>query len=497
MPLRIPSPSPVRARPDFPKKKLIVCCDGTWLNSDNSFVKDTILPWDNNGHLEHSSNVSKFCRSVDELSADGTMSQITYYQSGIGSSSDLIDHIWGGTTGAGLSEHIREAYSFLADNWSPGDEIYLIGFSRGAFTARSIAAFIEAVGLLTPMGMLSFYPVFDDWVHQEMTNYKSPFPDLPFSDRPCVKDTTYMQTLSDLGLSRPNIPIKAIGVFDTVGALGIPSLGIFPQRVSKDYVFVNQKVPSNVEYAFQALALDEFRRPFSPSLWHVPEGEPGPKTLKQVWFPGVHTDVGGGYEDTGISDITLAWMMSQLEPFIKFHTRYLLWQNEMNEQHYGGRRPWSFGDLHNSMRGFYYFAGAQVRTPDNYRITSNKSRLPSRKPLQNTNESIHASVRIRTGLKGPGLEGKGEYNCRALKGWQPKRERSSGKQGGDGEIGQVHLAQNQIKWTSLSSKIPKEMPEDLLGEIELQLLMKSPDVWEKFTQIGIHEDSKLSLMDSF
>ena len=97
----------------------------------------------------------------------------------------------GGATGEGISENIREAYGFLANNYDLGDEVFLLGFSRGAFTARSICAMINRVGLLTAQGMEDFYPIFKDWENQDIRNYVSKWPDKPFPRRPNIKDSAY------------------------------------------------------------------------------------------------------------------------------------------------------------------------------------------------------------------------------------------------------------------------------------------------------------------
>lgn len=134
--------------------------------------------------------MTRICRAIRQESNDG-VPQVIYYQAGVGTEESWWDHIYGGGTGAGLSENIREAYSFLAMNYLPGDQIFLLGFSRGAFTARSIGAMISCVGLLTPKGMADFYEVFDDWENQGKTGFKTRFLDRPFPNRPHVTDPTY------------------------------------------------------------------------------------------------------------------------------------------------------------------------------------------------------------------------------------------------------------------------------------------------------------------
>jgi len=183
--------------------------------------------------LEQPTNVTRICRAIKgstrKNTADGSqeIKQITCYQAGIGTA-DLQSKVEGGLTGegeAGLAEHIREAYQFIAANYSSesNDEIILVGFSRGAFTARSVAAFINDIGLLTPKGMTFFYPIFEDWENQQkmLTQpYQPSFPKYPFPEpRPHMypDPTEYRNKLVQLGYTRPSIRIKAVAVYDTVG----------------------------------------------------------------------------------------------------------------------------------------------------------------------------------------------------------------------------------------------------------------------------------------
>lgn len=102
-------------------------------------------------------------------------------------------------TGEGISENIREAYGFLCNNYEPGDEIYLLGFSRGAFTARSIAGLIADVGLMTRVGMVDFYATFKDWENQLVKGYVSPWPNQPFPNKPLFLDPNYVKELEEVG----------------------------------------------------------------------------------------------------------------------------------------------------------------------------------------------------------------------------------------------------------------------------------------------------------
>lgn len=338
-------------------KRLIVACDGTWNDSDDG---------SKNGKLAIPSNITRISRAIKAVSQDGVQ-QIVNYHSGLGTEGTKFSKFLSGTTGKGLSENVREAYSFLANNYHHGDEIFLLGFSRGAFTARSIGGLIGEIGLLTKKGLNALPEVYQDVQHRRDSNYVPAHPDVPFSRKPSASDPRYATELERRGLTRLDIPIKCIAVWDTVGSLGIPRIG-FLQRVglqmgqSRATTFYDTKLSHCVENAFQALALDEQRSSFSPAIWEKPEGNR--TTLRQVWFPGAHANVGGGYDDQQIADISLAWMMSQLEPFLDMRDEYLFEQDEQNEKYYkraeGEIRPWSFGKLYSELTGLFALGGSTV-----------------------------------------------------------------------------------------------------------------------------------------
>ncbi|KAI9715145.1 MAG: hypothetical protein M1812_006124, partial [Candelaria pacifica] len=454
---------------------------GTWLNADSGFEDSTpLIPFDANDRIPVPSNVTRICRATKAISSDGT-AQVVYYQAGLGSGMGISNRVLGGSLGQGLSDHIREAYDFMVNNYVHGDEIFLLGFSRGAFTARSVAALIGTIGLLTKEGMTDFQVIFKDYQNSWDGDYRSPYPNTPFPHKPNAKDPAYRRELVRLGLSTADIPIKAIGVWDTVGSLGIPRTGVLevlgPSKRSKEYSFSNTKVGTHVENAFQALALDEEREPFSPSVWEKPRGSS--TYLKQVWFPGVHSNIGGGYDDQELADITLAWMMSQLSPFIDFNRAYLFREDDMNKQYYiddGQRpRPWSFGKIYKSAGGAFSLSGTIVRTPGDYRRLDPYTGQPTHRHLRDTHEFIHASVRCRIGLHGPGVDDRGDYDPEALEGWENARPTTNGN-GNEGEV-----KQKQVLWKYFGrhGDLRMELPEDKLGEIERELLMGSPDIYDK------------------
>lgn len=168
-----------RSRGAFINKKIIVCCDGTWQDADSGYTKPTLTrPF---GVLQIPSNVVRISRAMRREDYLGRP-QIIYYQTGVGTA--FGDKISGGLLGIGISNNIREAYSFITTNYTPGDQIVLVGFSRGAFTVRSVAGLIRDIGLLTRSGMDYFYAIFKDNQNSRNPRYRDIFPDVPFSDKP-------------------------------------------------------------------------------------------------------------------------------------------------------------------------------------------------------------------------------------------------------------------------------------------------------------------------
>ncbi|KAI9892710.1 MAG: hypothetical protein M1814_001130 [Vezdaea aestivalis] len=446
--------SPKRLKSDM--KRIIICCDGTWVNSDNGYTDGSIFPWGVKGHLSVASNVTRMCRAIQKHDKQG-IPQLVYYQAGVGTGNGNFDKLVGGGTGLGLSEHIREAYGFLTNNYVSGDQIFLMGFSRGAFTARSIAGLISEAGILHKTAMESFYAVFEDYQKSVDTSYVATG-DKPFPNRPKFGDPEYKAMLGKLGLSQIDATIQAIAVWDTVGSLGIPETGIGkilqPFGVNDDYKFHDTKLSEVIHNAFQALALDEQRGAFQPAVWEKPAGIS--TNLHQVWFPGVHSSVGGGYDDAEISDITLTWMMDQLSTWIEFDDHYI-------EHEYGHsvetmktlKKPapaWGQGFIPNSFTGVSKVFWKYPRTPGNYTNAETKA------PLAATNEKIHPSVRLRT-AKGLNVEGRGPYKPSALDGWS------------------ASVDSGAFKWKYSGAKKPTQgvLEEAKLGPMELKLLNRYPD----------------------
>lgn len=256
-------------------KRVIVCCDGTW----------------NTAGQRTPTNVVRFHERIAPIAPDGT-EQRAFYHPGVGTR--RWDRLRGGAFGFGLSEIVKDAYRLVIESYEPGDELFLVGFSRGAFTARSTAGLIRNCGVLR-RGELSHI---DDAYALYRTKEG---PDAPaaraFRERHAFADRT---------------PIRFIGVWDTVGSLGIPNLGLpglgwFVRWVNRRWAFHDVTLSSRVACAYQALAIDESRRPFAPAVWR-PQPHAHGQEVEQIWFAGVHCDIGGGYPERGLAEITLWWM---------------------------------------------------------------------------------------------------------------------------------------------------------------------------------------------
>lgn len=267
-------------------KSLVVCCDGTWNTADQAIAG-----------RPSPTNVTKLALSIaPEDSA--ARRQCVYYHSGVGTS--RWERLSGGAFGVGLSRNVLDAYRFLINNYESRDSLYLFGFSRGAFTARSLAGLIRNSGILRRENA--------DRIGEAWSLYRRS------SEMPAgVASTLFRRAYSH----EPRIHF--IGVWDTVGALGIPVLGprwLKPvvTRLNHRWEFHDTRLSTRVDGAFHALAIDERRAVFAPTLWHQQPGADG-QELKQVWFTGVHCDVGGGYSDTSLSDIALLWMADRAREY--------------------------------------------------------------------------------------------------------------------------------------------------------------------------------------
>ena len=297
-------------------RKLVVCCDGTWntpRNETNVFRTYRFL----RERLGSPAEVTQKdgVRSCGGRAADGS-EVLLFYDQGVGT--DWFSRLVGGAAGVGLSDNVRDAYHFLGQNFVPGSEIYVFGFSRGAYTARSLCGFIKAAGLLARPTVKDVWRAYMDCYATAPRIVARPRGWSPDRVRSWLVEKAG-DAVGQLGgeavasLARhPGVKIRFIGVYDTVGALGVPLAGA--TNVHEPIVgFHDTALGDTVENAVQALAVDERRGPYVPTLWTqaADAASLAGQSVLQVWFPGVHSDIGGGYGDKGIGNITWDFMMRQ------------------------------------------------------------------------------------------------------------------------------------------------------------------------------------------
>jgi uncharacterized protein (DUF2235 family) len=266
-------------------KRLALFLDGTWNTvSDNT-------------------NIWRLRALFPAISSDGA-EQRAYYSTGLGTK--FGEKIRGGMFGRGIDFAITSAYEWLMENYEYGDEIFIFGFSRGSYTARSLSGFVSKCGLLksgAPLGVNQLYKRYrtaDALTIRGLISKKS--------DK-SIQYTPEEQWMIDY---TQVVPIKFIGVFDTVGSLGVP-FPFFRRLRGSAYPFLNTGLRINNSYAFHALALDEHRKAFEPTLWTTQgaavtlEARLVEKT-EQRWFIGAHANVGGGYFTDPLAQLPLKWL---------------------------------------------------------------------------------------------------------------------------------------------------------------------------------------------
>lgn len=232
------------------------------------------------------SNVYRLFNMVRDRSAD----QIAFYDEGLGTGRRKLIGL---ATGYGISKNILDCYRFIFENFETTDKIYLFGFSRGATTVRSLSGFIHMFGILPKSR--------PELIEKAYNIYK-------------ISDDNERKTKADAFIKRHHTMwtrIRFIGVWDTVAALGVPikSMSVMLNKVPRfRHKYHNFELSTSVENAYHALSIDDERKTFHPVLWDKTVAPD--QVMRQVWFCGVHTDVGGGYEACGLSDITLDWMVA-------------------------------------------------------------------------------------------------------------------------------------------------------------------------------------------
>ncbi|MBW4493813.1 MAG: DUF2235 domain-containing protein [Oscillatoria princeps RMCB-10] len=259
-------------------KRLIVCCDGTWQKLTDPYP----------------TNVVKIAQAIKPVASDGTP-QVLYYDEGVGAEEDAADRLFGGAFGKGIDQNIQDAYRFLCLNYVDGDEIYLFGFSRGAYTVRSLSGLMYNSGLLKRENIRQAPEAYQLYCHRG----------IPPSDQE-AKDFRKENSLGS------RVEITLLGCWDTVGSLGIPDLSYFgplTQQLNNKYRFHDTQLNKKIKNALHAVAIDEQRKVFNVTPMQKHPDVPD-QVLRQVWFAGDHGCVGGGTQKKSkLADGTLKWMI--------------------------------------------------------------------------------------------------------------------------------------------------------------------------------------------
>ncbi|WEK04593.1 MAG: DUF2235 domain-containing protein [Candidatus Devosia phytovorans] len=308
-------------------RRLIFCCDGTWNHIESAYP----------------TNVLKLARAIPGVADDG-VSQVVFYLEGVGtgrgtgSIAKKIDRLGGGMFGWGLLQNVVEAYKNLMFNYRPGDEIYIFGFSRGAHTARSLAGMIRSVGILDRDRIHMLPEAIKRYQNRGTTGHPDTPENCAFRWENSRGVTTGSAEREWRKLHHPEtdlavvVPLKIayLGVWDTVGAMGVPSFLWISKLFNRKYTFHDFALSSSVASARHAIAIDERRATFPAAPWdnldelnaRRPEGEALP--YQQLWFPGDHGSVGGGGDITGLSDDALLWVAEgAMAKGLQLHTSLL------------------------------------------------------------------------------------------------------------------------------------------------------------------------------
>jgi len=259
----------------------VILLDGTW-NTPRDHTNISTL-----------AARKKFFERLILQESDGVEQQLFYFD-GVGTDGLALERLLGGAVGVGLRKIVQDAYECVIENYRDDQELYIFGFSRGAYAARALAGLIGAAGIpkSTDKRLLDIA-----W-----TNFRA----RSDARRGAAPQGPDFHT---------NNRVKLLGVFDTVGSYGVPAgVGLAPlARYVSLAVFglPDTRFGSHIDHGLHAIGVDERRRPFTPTFWTVKKGDPQPDNVEQNWFPGVHCNIGGGYPDPGLSDITLTWMIAR------------------------------------------------------------------------------------------------------------------------------------------------------------------------------------------
>jgi len=283
-------------------KNLVVFSDGTG----------------NRGGVTKDTNVWRLYQMVSSVKED----QLTYYDDGVGTNSVGLVKLAGGALGFGLGRNIKQIYTFLVKNYEAGDKIYLFGFSRGAYTVRCVLGMLNTRGLVkkcdeeSEKGQCLQLKMEASLKNEIDSNFK------------CYRSNNSAEQTKGRDKNH-KVTTEFIGVWDTVDAVGMPidelksiEALIWQWRGMRSYTF-DDRTLRGVKHARQALAIDDERRTFHPNYWL---GHEEGVDLDQVWFAGMHSNVGGSYPKDGLAYVTLEWMIAEIDKLglgLKLHEKHV------------------------------------------------------------------------------------------------------------------------------------------------------------------------------
>ena len=291
-------------------KRIAIFADGTW----------------NSPEKGGATNVLRMARAVKPEA--GGQEQVAFYDWGVGTDRKKIA---GGISGVGIDKNIMDCYRFIVHNYDENDKLYFFGFSRGAYTARSLGGFIRNCGLIKREHADKIPDAYR--LYRKRTRASRP-------DEPDAVEFRKNYAVANI------TPIEFIGAWDTVGALGIP-VPFWGTLNDNKFLFHDAEPSKIVQHARHAVSIDENREDFKPVLW---TDKPGLDVL-QVWFAGVHSDVGGGYKEKGLSDIASDWIRKEATKCgLEFEQHFL-----------DSVTPDSSDKQHQERRGIYRVRGKHIR----------------------------------------------------------------------------------------------------------------------------------------
>lgn len=304
-------------------KNIVVLCDGTGQK----------------GGIDTNTNVYKLFNMLE----DRTPRQVVYYDAGIGTGvNKIVSQIFG----IGFSKNVLESYKFIFEQFEAGDQIYLFGFSRGAATVRSLSAFIELFGVLPHSRRDLIDEAFR--IYKIKTRGKEMEAGMQHTERTTLNKRE--QKAKEFVARHHTMwtRVKFLGVWDTVSALGIGG-NMLDMAIDRlwPHTFHNYNLCPGVDFARHALSIDEERKTFHPQLWEPLRAGENPDRLKQVWFCGVHTDVGGGYPEEELSYYSLNWMIREAtDKGLHIHKESPEWKKFLQAKYD------IEGVMHNELQGF-------------------------------------------------------------------------------------------------------------------------------------------------